>query len=161
MLAWLKPPCMQYRERIRGERPVPGSPTGKLIEGLEEGSDNRQLKGQPLLSLWTLRGNVAFPRQVWGGMLLLSPHLSESLGHSGHLSSFLGSGHPKASSIKEFPHSSRAEMIFPLKLKISLWSCYKSNPHNSFWWNKHNSYISDKTLSSHFSDTRFEGSLCY
>ena len=47
----VKPPCMQYRERIRGERPVPGSPTGKLTEGLEEESDNEQLEGQPLLSL--------------------------------------------------------------------------------------------------------------
>lgn len=85
-------------------------------------------------------------RQVWGSMLLLSPHLSASLGHSGHLSSSLGSGHLKASSIKEFPHFSRVEMTFPLKLKISLWSCYKSNPHNSSWGNKHNSYIVDKTL---------------
>lgn len=58
----VKPPCMQYRERIRGGRPVPRSPTGKLTDGLEEGSDNEQLEGQPVLSLWTLRGNVAFPK---------------------------------------------------------------------------------------------------
>ena len=36
---------MQYGERIRGERLEPGRTMGELVEGLEEGSDNKEPDG--------------------------------------------------------------------------------------------------------------------
>lgn len=36
---------MQYGERIRGERLEPGRTIGKLVEGLEQESDNKEPEG--------------------------------------------------------------------------------------------------------------------
>ena len=161
MLAWLNHPACSTGKESEEEDQCQEVQPGNWQRAWRRGVIMNNSRGSRywVYELW--EEMLPSQKQVWGGMLLLSPHLSESLGHCGHLSSSLGSGHPKAISIKEFPHFSRVEMTFPLKLKISLWSCYKSNPHNSSWWNKHNSYIADKTLSGHFSDTRFDGRLCY
>jgi len=78
----------------------------------------------------------------WGNMVFLhSPSLNLWL-TLGHLSSSWGSSHPKTSAIKELSFEGGNDPS--LETQMSLWSCYKSNPHNSSRWSKYNSYLLTK-----------------